>query len=78
MNKLFRITAIILLILGSVVPVSAQRFHTSLPKYFEIEDANEWWFNGKGWVNVNEGMTNLVDALLENTKAIYETERDEA
>ena len=42
MNKLFRITAIILLILGSVVPVSAQRFHTSLPKYFEIEDANEW------------------------------------
>ena len=42
MKKMVRMTTAILLLLGSIAPIYAQRFYTSLPKYFEIDDANEW------------------------------------
>ena len=43
-----------------------------------IKDEENWFFNGKGWVNVANGMTDLVDALMKNTRAMYDLEREEA
>jgi hypothetical protein len=34
-----------------------------------IKDENEWSWNGKGWVNLTNGMDNLVTALKNNTTA---------
>ena len=41
-------------------------------------DVNEWTFNGKGWVNVENGMSDLVTALMENTKATFMQAQQEA
>ena len=49
-------------------------------KYLEkgLLNADEWQFNGKGWVNVTSGMSNLVEALKQNTIAVFESTKQEA
>jgi hypothetical protein len=34
-------------------------------------NADQWTFNGKGWVNVESGMKDLVEALKANTIATF-------
>jgi hypothetical protein len=39
---------------------------------------DDWTFNGKGWVNVENGMDDLVKALKENAKETFELRKQEA
>lgn len=43
-----------------------------------ITDETEWFWNGKGWVNVTNGMDNLVEALKNNTIATLNSTKEEA
>ena len=43
-----------------------------------IDNEDEWSWNGKGWVNVTNGMDNLVTALKNNTIATLNSTQEEA
>ena len=41
-------------------------------------DAEEWSFNGSGWVNITSGMSTLAQAIRDNTIATYNLSKKEA
>ena len=41
-------------------------------------DISDWIFNGKGWVNTQKGMKDLVEALRENARETFELRKLEA
>ena len=41
-------------------------------------NADQWTFNGKGWINVENGMKDLVEALKANTIATFQQTQKEA
>jgi hypothetical protein len=41
-------------------------------------EEGEWKWNGKGWVNVTNGMNNLIKALQANTMEVFRNTQQEA
>ena len=59
--------------------LTAEQFEKYLKDgLIDEEDKKNWVFNGKGWVNIEDGMDNLVEAIKNNTLATLNLTRAEA